>query len=784
MHPAINPYTLCFRDAKLEQKYLLLRYSESGPAMLVFAVLLLCIAAIRYVIFPWTWPGLLIRLVHHLGILVVRYTLDRVLGLSRASVIFPWCLCASSWVAGTVFAVWHWSGRLSPEYYTTRGGSNDWMEQVYQPGILGWDQLSCAVLERGQGRWFQAFAPQPPCARPTPKLTDFISHRFTAFLTLAAGMTMTSFAVRRVGIVYLPRILSLLGIFMPFLLLCREFHQGRSWLAILCSLVLGELLNSPLEKRWRRRFLDNFTVGGDRQTQRRDSDSVPLVADICSSSFDGLLDVGIASFDGMGFGVTRVAAVALMMGAVFGITPRMLCILGPVVCGGIVYEVLEVDLSIVKRRKLKRLWRAAGEALKISSKETESAIASFMFHELRNDQNAISGFLTILADELGTGGSVLSPAHQSLLKEARLHAHHASQVISNMLELSKLRADKLRLPIETFEVDELCTDCAALVKHLLGGTPVELRIEVEPDLPSVRGSPFHIKQVLLNLLTNSCKYTESGSIVLSVGRAKGRHAAEVADDATRAVRLHFAVRDTGSGVEPERQRLIFTPYTKGPRIGTGLGLPLSRALVKLMGGDLVLHSTVGRGSTFAFEVTLHTAPRATAIESACTATSAVPTSPGRSFEPSELRVLIADDMKMNRVVLQHAVRRALPLTALHVSECECGESALELLTVKPGSFDLVFLDEHYGVDSISGIDVTCAYRAIERDPRHGISIPAIIVGCSADVGTETFDEASRRAGQDASFGKPLQHKDFRNTLLRLFAERRMKQGLTQTTTCN
>jgi signal transduction histidine kinase len=556
---------------------------------------------------------------------------------------------------------------------------------------------------------------------------------------------------------------------VPFLSICSAYDQA-SWLTIICALTLGELLNTPLEKRWRRQYLEGIgaAAGGQRNSQRRESESVPLPADSRSSSFDGLLEASKPS--SVFFAVAPVAVGGLAAGMLFGANSRMLALFGGTLFCGTIYMLLEVDLSIVKRIQLKRLWWAAAEALKISSKETESAIASFMFHELRNDQNAISGFLAILTDELGTGGSVLSPAHQGLLKDARLHAHHASQVITNMLELSKLRANKLTLPAETFEVEELCGECAALVKHLLSGTPVDLRIEVEPELPPVRGSPFHIKQVLLNLLTNACKYTERGSIVLRVEhRGKAKPAAEMVDEAVTA-RLHFAVMDTGSGVEPERQRLIFTPYTKGPCVGTGLGLPLSRALVKLMGGDLVLTSMMGAGSTFAFEVTLRAAPRSAPPQSAH-AKTADTLATASALVPTALRVLIADDMKMNRIVLKHAVAKALPSTALHVSECESGEAALELLSATPGNFDVVFLDEHYGVDSMSGTDVTQAYRAIEQEPRYGVTKPALIIGCSADVGSGAFDEMSRSAGQNASVGKPLLEDLLRSTLLGLLAPR-------------
>ena len=770
---ALNPITLCFLDPKLEKKFALLRYTESGAPMLVFVVLLSCTAFVRLVIFPWTWPGCMIRVMHHVSLLGVRYVLDRRFGLARASAIFPWCLCTFTWIAGITFACLHYFGLLELDYYTPPNKGRNWMEPAF---IVAGDSESLdaqhmidAACAPARGWWWlwQQLAPPPSCVPPPPPpLGSILRARFEAFLSIATGFTISSFAVRRIGIPHVPRVLTLLGVCVPFLSICSAYDQA-SWLTVICALAMGELLHTPLEKRWRRQYLEGIgaAAGDQRNLQRRESESVPLPADGRPSSFDGLLETSTPS--SVFFAVAFIAAGGLAVGMLFGANSHMMAaVFGGTLFCGTIYLLLEVDLSIVKRIQLKQLWCAAAEALQVNSKETESAIASFMFHELRNDQNAISGFLAILTDELGTDGSVLSPAHQRLLKDARLHAHHANQVITNMLELSKLRANKLTLPSETFEVDKLCGECAVLVKHLLSGTPVELRIEVEPELPPMRGSPFHIKQVLLNLLTNACKYTERGSIVLRVEhRAKAKASAEMADEAV-AARLHFAIMDTGSGVEPERQRLIFTPYTKGPRVGTGLGLPLSRALVKLMGGDLVLTSMMGAGSTFAFEVTLRAAPRSAPPQSAH-AKTADTVATASALVPTALRVLVADDIKINRLVLKHAVTKVLPSTALHFSECASGEAALELLSSKPGSFEVVFLDEHYGVDSMSGTDVTRAYRAIEQEPRHGVTKPALIIGCSADVGIGAFDEVSRSAGQNASVGKPLLEDLLRSTLLGL-----------------
>lgn len=826
----MNPFTLRFRDAKLEREFNYLRYCESKAVMVVFVWLCSGLALFRWLTFPWTKPGFIIRISHHMSLLVFRYALDRFLGLQRASRIFPWVLCIMTWIGGILFAWLHRSGTLDPMYYTPPDQERPWMEFAFawrshqfcndrckssrttceswfwgcEPtdSVIGATSRARSDVSWPESNWGIRVAANPIpfsfSVMPSDVLSRFgIGKAFDAFSLMAVGMFLSSFAVRRIGMAFVPRLLSLAGVTIPFLSICSAYDHAQ-WTGVICALATGELLNYPLEARWRRRFLETYGAAAVPTSPMR-----PLSA--------GRWVTWVYGRNGR-----SVAIFALVLFSALGVTPRVFIVVCSFLLIAIGFSFFEVDLRIVNRKELQRLQQAAVEALEIGTKDAESAIASFVFHELRNDQNAIGGFLNILADELGTqgpdGGSRLSPAHRSLLHDARLHSHHATQVITNMLEMSKLRANKLTLPNEPFVVGEIARESAALVKHLLAGSAVRLLIDVEDGLPPVRGSPFHIKQVLLNLLTNACKYTEKGHIILSVAR-DGSHSDEYNEDGEytggpplegAVVRLRFAVQDSGCGVEPGRRSEVFAPYTQGPAVGTGLGLPLSRALVQLMGGSLELLSNddgiknqggfvqrdgewieeaTGRrhpaqtsrvfdpfsGSTFAFDIALHAAPCKAAEKAGAAAEAAAANG---LAEPATLRVLVADDLAMNRIVLKHALSKALPKTAMEFSECDTGEAALELLSREPCGFDAAFLDEHFGIGLLLGTDVT---RVVRERERRRASRPLLIIGCSGNAGTEELEARAKDAGQDATVGKPLPD-DFKAILLGLLNTPRVAVG--------
>lgn len=163
---------------------------------------------------------------------------------------------------------------------------------------------------------------------------------------------------------------------------------------------------------------------------------------------------------------------------------------------------------------------AAKEAARIQL-EAQAELAAYVFHELRNDMHAVTGILDSILEQRSTArGKAAAKSEGSAvltLDVAHLHALHGSSVVTNMLEYTKLRAGKLVLPTTIpFQIRELGERCLALTRHMIASKPVELHLEC-PDVPlALLGSPFHLQQVLLNLLTNAIKYTDVGSVTLSI----------------------------------------------------------------------------------------------------------------------------------------------------------------------------------------------------------------------------------------------------------------------------
>ena len=204
----------------------------------------------------------------------------------------------------------------------------------------------------------------------------------------------------------------------------------------------------------------------------------------------------------------------------------------------------------------------------------QAELAAYVFHELRNDSNVTVGTLECIAESLAKGEGSLPPAVFGLINDGLAHAHHAVRVIANMLDFTKARAGKLKLPSEPFEVSELLQGCVQLAQHLVESRPVKLQTDC-PQLHVV-GSPFHLQQLVLNLLTNACKYTDEGFVRLSVEvtheaghphphphphpHEEPGHPHNPHDEAGTNLTLQFAVVDTGRGVHPSRRETIFEPY--------------------------------------------------------------------------------------------------------------------------------------------------------------------------------------------------------------------------------
>jgi signal transduction histidine kinase len=256
------------------------------------------------------------------------------------------------------------------------------------------------------------------------------------------------------------------------------------------------------------------------------------------------------------------------------------------------------DLTELKRVEAEL--RSAKEQAEFASRAKSDFLAS-MSHELRTPLNAIIGITEMLKEDAETDGDKhLEEPLGRVLRAGKL----LLQLINEVLDLAKIEAGKLELQPEEIDLRTLLDDVLETAKPLAERHANRLKLEAEPDLGRAVVDPMRLRQILLNLLSNACKFTERGEVALTAWRAEEG--------------VEFAVRDTGIGIDPEQLPRLFQEFHQAGVAkhrkygGTGLGLAISRRLIRLMGGDIAVTSELGRGSVFTVTLPVQAPARAAA----------------------------------------------------------------------------------------------------------------------------------------------------------------------------
>ena len=383
-------------------------------------------------------------------------------------------------------------------------------------------------------------------------------------------------------------------------------------------------------------------------------------------------------------------------------------------------------LDITDRKEMEEELRRARIAAEASTK-AKSAFLANMSHEIRTPLNGILGFTGL------TLQTKLDAEQRENLETVEHSARSLLRIISDILDFSKIEADRLDLESAPFSLRECLEKAAETVlvsasqKQLLFSWTVSPRT---PDL--LLGDEIRLRQILLNTMGNAVKFTSEGSVTTEVGATSFDG---------RRVELQFAVRDTGIGVPPEKQRFIFEPFRQAEGYmtrkygGTGLGLAIVKRLLDLVGGRIWVESKEGVGSTFYFTAPFLLSDKPRASRDGAETLDEVPVPP--------LSILVAEDNAVSRLL----VGRLLAKQGHTVTEARTGRDAFTLC--EEGTFDLILMDVQ--MPDMDGFEATAEIR--ERERLTGEHIWIIALTAHAIKGDR---ERCLNAGMDDYLSKPIQ----------------------------
>ena len=369
----------------------------------------------------------------------------------------------------------------------------------------------------------------------------------------------------------------------------------------------------------------------------------------------------------------------------------------------------------------------------------KSNFLSSMSHEIRTPMNAIKGFSELILSDKN-----ISEKIKKYASDIRQASNNLISIVNEILDFSKIESGKFEIIEDKYSMSSLLYDVTALIGMRVIDTPIAFKVNIDPDLPEeMYGDETRIRQLFVNILGNSVKYTEKGEIELKVSW----DAPMMGNDDKG--NLFVSVRDTGIGIRQEDIGKLFDSFTqvdtrrnKGIQ-GTGLGLAVCRSLLQLMNGQINVSSEYGKGSVFTFCV-----PQKPLSTQKCTfiyGQSGKEHDDGLEipFIAPSAKIMVVDDNKVNLEVAKGLIEKY----GIQVVIASSGYEALDKIKENP-NMDVIFMD--HMMPMMDGIETTKVIRELPDEWTKKVPIVALTANAIKGVETQFYN-----AGMDAFLSKPI-----------------------------
>ncbi|MDD6810612.1 MAG: ATP-binding protein [Lachnospiraceae bacterium] len=405
---------------------------------------------------------------------------------------------------------------------------------------------------------------------------------------------------------------------------------------------------------------------------------------------------------------------------------------------GYMISIVDITDVMMQAKMMKELKEKAEHAALV-----KSAFLANMSHEIRTPMNAILGMA-----EMALHGN-LGEEEQEYIEQIKTASISLLTIINDILDFSKVESGKMEIVEADYDIHTMINDLSHIVSGKVKDKNLELKIEVNPLIPrGLRGDEIRLKQVLINLVNNAVKFTEKGSITLSVDYEKTQE----------GILLKVMVADTGIGIRQEDLERIFNAFEQSDTFrnrkkeGSGLGLAISRQLLTLMGGSIQVESAYQEGSKFSFEV-----PQQVVDETPCGLMLEEKKKSGRkeeygNFKAPNAKILIVDD---NLVNLRVAAGLMKPFE-MQITKARSGQEAIELL--KKEQYHIIFMD--HMMPEMDGVEATHIIRAM--DGEYYKNVPIIALTANAINGAK---EMFLKEGLNDFIAKPISIRELSEKIL-------------------